>query len=177
VLDKLIDLLIACLELFRFWIVLDPYEQGVLLRLGRFVRVVDPGFHWILPFRIDHVVYECVVASTHSLGNESVVSTDGKSVGFHAVVTYQVRDIKKALLEIEDVNHAVRDACLGEIGRVLRESSWSEITDKDILDKLTAACRRRGFRYGIEIVSVQLASLSLVKNIRIMGDPSSRIGA
>jgi regulator of protease activity HflC (stomatin/prohibitin superfamily) len=168
VLDKLIDLLIACLELFRFWIVLDPYEQGVLLRLGRFIRVVEPGFHWVLPFRIDHVIYECVVASTHSLGNESVISTDGKSVGFAAVVTYQVRDIKKALLEIEDVNHAVRDACLGEIGRVLRESSWAEISDKDILDKLTAACRRRGFRYGIEIVCVQLASLALVKNIRLM---------
>jgi len=168
VLDKLVDLLISCLELLRFWIVLDPYEQGVLLRLGKFVRVLDPGFHFLWPLRIDHVLYECVAPSTHSLGDESVISTDGKSVGFHAIVTYQVRDIKKAMLDIEDVNHGVRDACLGEIGRVIRESSWAEITAPDILDKLTAACRRRGFKFGIEIMAVQLGSLALVKNIRLM---------
>lgn len=167
-LDKLVDLLISCVELLRFWIVLDPFEQGVLLRLGKFVRVIEPGFHWVFPFRIDHVLFECVVPSTHSLGDESVITLDGKSVGFHAIVTYQVRDIKKAMLEIEDVNHAVRDACLGEIGRVLRESTWAEVIDPSILDKCTTACRKRGFRYGIEIMSVQLGSLALVRNIRVM---------
>ncbi len=167
-LDKLIDFVIQFIELFKFWIVLHPYEAGVLMRLGKFRKVVECGFHWMLPFGIDHAITEHVVPTTHSLGDESTISKDGKSIGFHAVVTYKVRDIQKALLEVEDVDHAVRDACSGEIGRVLRESTWEEMLREDILDKLTAACRKRGFKYGIEIMSVQLAGIALVRSIRLM---------
>jgi regulator of protease activity HflC (stomatin/prohibitin superfamily) len=166
--DRLVQLLIEFARLFQCWIVLDPYEEGCLLRLGKFVRVLGPGFHWCWPFYVDVVHYQSVVPITHSLGNESITTKDGKGVGFHAVITYQINDIKKVLLEIADADHAVRDACSGEIGRVLREHTWCEIIGAEILDELRAACRKRGFKYGIEIMSVQLAGLALVKSIRLM---------
>jgi len=169
VFDRLVEFLIQSMELFRFWIVLDSFEQGVLLRLGKFVRVVEPGLHFMWPFRIDHVLYESVVPTTHSMGNESITTKDGKSVGFHAIITYKVHDIRKAMLEIAETDHAVRDACQGEVGRVLRDHDWCDIIGStEILDKLTAACRKRAFRYGIEVMSVQLAGLALVKTIRLM---------
>jgi regulator of protease activity HflC (stomatin/prohibitin superfamily) len=167
-LDKLIDLILEFIGLFKFWHVIDPYEQGIVLRLGKFQRILECGFHWVIPFGIDRVAAEHTVPSTHALGDASITTVDGKSVGFHAVVTYKVRDIVKALLEVEDVNHAVRDACSGEIGRVLRESTWSQILEPAILDQLTAACRKRGFRYGIEILSVQLSQLILCRTMRLM---------
>jgi regulator of protease activity HflC (stomatin/prohibitin superfamily) len=169
-LDRLLDFIIQFIELFKFWIVIEPFEQGVQTRLGKFVKVMEPGFHWMLPFHVDVATTEHTVPTTHSLGNESVTTADGKSVGFHAIVTYKVRDIVKAALEVEDVNHAVRDACAGEIGRVLRESTWQEVLSPDILDRLTSVCRRRGFRYGIEILSVQLAGLTLCKTLRLMSN-------
>jgi regulator of protease activity HflC (stomatin/prohibitin superfamily) len=168
-LDRLIDFLISCIELFKFWHVLDPYEEGVQLRLGKFRRILASGsIYFILPFGIDRCLAANVVPTTHTLGDESITTTDGKSVGFHAVVTYQVRNIKKALLDVEDVYHAVLDASSGEIGRVLRESTWAEIMAPEMLEKLTAACRARGFRFGIEIMSVQLAGVALVRSIRLM---------
>lgn len=166
--DRLIDLLVQFIELFKFWHVVDPYESALVLRLGRLNRQLECGFHWIIPFGVERVFDEHTVPTTHSLGNESITTKDGVSIGFHAVVTYKVRDIKKLLLEVEDGNHAVRDACCGEIGRVLRESTWGEIREADILDKLTAAARKRGFRYGIEIMDVQLAGLAICKSLRLM---------
>ncbi len=167
--DKLVDLIIQFAELFRFWYVLQPYEQGVLVRLGKFVRVMDPGFHWVCPFSVDVVHYENVVPTTHSLGDEATVTKDGRTAAFHAVVTYQVRDIRKAMLDVVDTDHAVRDACAGEIGKLMRERTWEELQHSEaLLDDLTAVCRKRGFRYGIEIMSIQLASLALAKNIRLM---------
>lgn len=167
--DRLIDFVIQFANLFCFWVVLDPYEQGVLLRLGKFVKIVEPGLTWRWPFHVDSVLHLSVVPTTHSLGNESVTTRDGKGVGYHAVVTYRIRDVQKAVLDISDVDHAVRDACAGEIGRVLRDHDWCDIIGSaTILDELTAACRKRGFRYGIEIMSVQLAGLALVKSIRLM---------
>jgi regulator of protease activity HflC (stomatin/prohibitin superfamily) len=167
-LDRLIEFLLECIGLFQFWIVLDPYEEGVLLRLGKFKRCLGPGFHWRIPFYVDQILFLHTVPQTHSLGDESVITSDGRAVAFHAIVTFRVKDIQKAVLEVADVDHAVRDACAGEVGRVMRESSWTDIIGNDILDKLTAACRKRGWRWGIEIMSVQLAGLALVKNIRLI---------
>jgi regulator of protease activity HflC (stomatin/prohibitin superfamily) len=167
-LDKLIDFVIQFIELFKFWIVIEPFEAGVLLHLGKFRRILECGFHFMWPFGIDKVLTEHIVPTTHSLGDESTISKDGKSIGFHAVVTYKVRDIQKALLDVEDVQHAIRDACCGEIGRVMRDSTWIEMLGEDILEKLTAACRKRGFRYGIEVMSVQLAGIATCRSIRLM---------
>lgn len=167
-LDKLIELIIQFIELFRFWIVLQPYEEAVQVRLGHFLRVLGPGFHWKLPFGVDYIISEHVVPTTHSLGDESVTSQDGKSVGFHAVVTYRISNIQKATLEVSDSDHAVRDSTCGEIGRVMRESTWEQMLQADLPERLTSACRKRGWKYGIEILGVQLAGLALVRSIRLM---------
>jgi len=166
--DRLVDILVQFIDLFKFWIILEPYEAGVQTRLGIFVRVLDPGLHWLYPFRIDHVMFESVVPTTHSLGNESITTKDGKSLGFHSVVTYRVRDIQKAMLEVADTDHALRDSCAGEIGRILREHTMDEIMSGVATDNVTAACRKRGWRFGIEVMSVQFAGLCVVKNIRLM---------
>lgn len=167
-LDKLVEVVLQFIGLFKFWVVIHPFEAGVILRLGKLSRVIECGYHWMIPFGIDHALTEHIVPTTHSLGDESAISKDGKSVGFHAVVTYKVRDIQKALLEVEDVDHAIRDACSGEIGRVLRAATWEEMQSEAILDKLREGCRKRGFRYGIEIISVQLAGLAPCRTIRLM---------
>lgn len=168
--DRLVEFLIQSMELFRFWVVLDAFEQGVLLRLGKFVRVIEPGLHLIWPFRIDHVMFESIVPTTHSLGNESITTKDGKAASFHAVVTFQISDIAKALLSVHDTDHALVDACRGEIARTLMAHTWDEIIQDGIYDDLTKACRKRGWKWGIEVISVQLASLSLAKNIRLISN-------
>lgn len=167
--DHLIGIIVEFAALFKFWIILEPFEEGVQTRLGKTRKVVGPGLHWLAPFRIDHVFAESVVPRTHDLGNESVTTKDGKSAGFRAIVTFRIKDIEKAIMSVHEVEHAVSDACSGEIGHVLRENSWDDILHgEDITDKLTAACRKRGHRWGIEVLGVQLASLSLVKTIRLM---------
>lgn len=168
--DRLVDFAVQFASLFRFWVILDPYEKGVLVRLGQFVRVVEPGLTWRWPFNVDVVHFESVVPTTHSLGNESITTRDGKAVSFHAVVTFQISDIQKALLSVHDTDHALVDACRGEIARTLMAHTWDEVIQDGIYDDLTKACRKRGWKWGIEVMSVQLASLSLAKNIRLISN-------
>jgi regulator of protease activity HflC (stomatin/prohibitin superfamily) len=167
--DRIIDFFFQFASLFQFWVILEPYDEGVRLRLGKqHGGPLRCGLHWKIPFKVDQILTLQVVPSTHSLGDESVMTKDGKSITFHAIITFQISDIEKALLKVHDVDHAVRDSCSGEVGRVLRESTWDEILKDDILDKLTAACRKKGWRWGLEIMSVQLAGLSIARNIRLM---------
>lgn len=169
-LDRLIDLIIEFLHLFKFWQVVDPYEEALVLRLGRLNRHITCGWHAIIPFGVERVMDEHVVPAVRVMENESATTKDGKSIAFRAVATYRVRDIEKVLLEVEDGNHAVVDACVGEVARVLRESTWAEINEPEFLDKVTAAARKRAFRFGVEIMGIQFATLTLCRSIRLMGD-------
>lgn len=166
-LDKLWELLSASLSAMAFWTVIDPYERGLLLRLGLFRRVLEPGFHLRLPLHIDRVISENIVPRTERLSGLATTTKDGKSIGFDAVVTYRISDIEKALLEVNDLKDAIADSCAGTIGSALSNVTWEDILHGDAVDALTASCRKRGWRWGVEIQSVQLTGVALVKNLRL----------
>jgi regulator of protease activity HflC (stomatin/prohibitin superfamily) len=63
-LDRLVDLFIACAKWFQFCIIIRDYEAGVCLRWGRFHRNLAPGFHWLWPAHIEEVAICNVVLET-----------------------------------------------------------------------------------------------------------------
>ncbi len=167
-LDRLLDFLLSSMKAMAPFVIIQHYERAVLLRFGLFRRVLEPGFHWRLPFRIDEASYENVKPRTTHISGLSTTTKDGKSVGFDAIVTWSIVDIEKALLEVNDIQDAITDACAGEIGTRMTEETWDAICSGAAWDKLTTACRRRGKKWGINIEEVQLAGVSLVKNIRLL---------
>jgi regulator of protease activity HflC (stomatin/prohibitin superfamily) len=167
--DKLVEIVIQFAELFKFWVVMNPYEAGVKLRLGKYVNNLDPGFNWMIPFGIDQYEHEHIVPRTHSLPAQSVTLADGKQVGFEAVITYKVRDIEVALLQVENSDHAIQDSCAGQIAHTIMQCTWSELVEsEDWNDRVLKACRQRGFKFGLEITNVQFSTLALMKNLRLL---------
>lgn len=166
-LDKLVDFIIQSLRAFQCGVVVHQYEGAVLLRLGVFKRELKPGFHWLLPFFIDFTLHEYVVPRTERISGLSTTTRDGKSVGFDAVVTYRISDIVKATLEVHDLKDAIADSCAGIIGTQLSESSWEDIRNGTAVEALTSACRKRGWKWGVEIQGVQLTGVAIVKNLRV----------
>lgn len=152
------------------WVVLQPFEAGVLCRLGKYQRDLEPGFHWLWPFHIDQVWHEHTTPRTEHLTGLATTTKDGKSIGFDAVVTWKIKDIRKALLEVTDLKDALADTCAGQIGTELAESDWASIRDGKTVEELTKACRARGWRWGVEILNVQLSGIAVVKNFRVTGN-------
>jgi regulator of protease activity HflC (stomatin/prohibitin superfamily) len=151
------------------WVVIHPYQRGVLLRLGTFVKVLEPGFHWILPLGIDEAPGLNVMLKTHRIPGLATTTKDGRQVGFDAVVSYRITDVQKALLEVDDVQDAIIDTCAGIVGTTLADNTWEELLHGAAIEGLTKACRQRGWRYGVEILGVQLTGLALVRTIRLSG--------
>lgn len=169
-LEKLFELVQSAWQALLPFVVIAHYQEAVLLRLGIYKRNLGPGFHWIIPLHFDSVLHEDVKPRTERLPGLSTTTSDGKSIGFDAVITYFISDIKKAILEVHDLQDAVSDTCAGVIGMELANAEWSQIWHGEVVENLTAVCRKRGRKYGIEIQSVQLMGVALVKNIRISGN-------
>lgn len=168
--ERLIDLLVSIFDKLIPFAVMEPYQAGVICRFGKFVRVMEPGtFNWIWPFGIDAVAHDNIAMRAVNLGDSSTTTKDEVQIAFNPIITFAISDIKKALLDIEDVADSIRDACLGTIGVTLSSQTWENLQDGEkVSEMLTAVCRKRGWKWGVEILSVQLATLAKCRTVRLM---------
>lgn len=168
--DRLFDFLYAFVEVFSFTTIVDEYEQAVLLRLGRFKKVLKPGLHFIYPLRIDTVYKENVVQETQSVGSQSLTSLDGKSVLISAVLTYKIRDIRKYMLEVEDAAGVLEDSTYAVVADAIEEATWDQIRQPGFSAAVHKDIRTKAFRWGIEVISLQFSDKSLSKTLRLIKD-------
>ena len=125
--DRIFEIIQWLFEFLVPFVILFPFERGLLIRLGKFKRELDPGFHWCAPFHIDTVLHDHVTPRVDHLIGLATTTKDDKSVGFDAVVTWRISDIKRALLEVTDLKDAIADICAGQIGTTLADTTWDSI--------------------------------------------------
>ena len=107
--DKLIDVLIQFIGYFQFWRVIPVNKRGVLIRLGKNPRVLEPGWHWVFPFEIDHikaVIVEPEIVSTHSV---HLTTTDKVTCVAAPVLRYRIVDPIKWLYGVNDAPTNLHD--------------------------------------------------------------------
>ena len=165
--DRLIDLIVEFLEFFRFCTIVDAYQQAVVLRLGKYHKILEPGWHFLIPCYIDKALPATVVTNTTKLGSQSLTTKDDKSVVLAAVVTWEVRDIKKYLLSVEGDKEAMEDTAYGSIATYVLSHNWSELITQTAMDEITATVRKKAFKYGIEIQLVQFSDLVVTESYKV----------
>jgi regulator of protease activity HflC (stomatin/prohibitin superfamily) len=171
--EKLFEFIAQFSELFQMWAIIDPYEGGLVLRLGKFHRELKPGFNWLIPLKIERVISEHTVPRTSRIHSMSTDTKDGMTIGFEAVVTWKINNIQKSLLEVSSLKDAIADCCMGVIGTELTESNWDEIKGGKTIEALTNACRKNGWKWGVEIIRVQLTGVARARNLRLLQDQYS----
>jgi regulator of protease activity HflC (stomatin/prohibitin superfamily) len=168
--ERISELIAQFSGLFKFWEIIHPYEGGLVLRQGIYSRDLKPGYNWIIPFGFEHTITEHTVPRTSRIHSMSTTTADGKTIGFEAVITWKINDLHKSLLEVSSLKDAIADCCMGVIGTELAEQSWEEILHGRFIEQLGATCRKQGWKWGVEILRVQLTGVAAARNIRLLQD-------
>ena len=155
-------------ELLKFWSIVDQYEEGVLLRLGRYKRSLTPGLVWHLPLYLDRVLTDNVVPTTLNLDEQILTSLGGQTLVISIMIRWRIHDIRKILLEVEDAEEVLADCSMGELARSVQNSESREIMSADWIDTLYRRIRRRGWAWGIEVQEVQVTDLAPAKVLRVV---------
>jgi regulator of protease activity HflC (stomatin/prohibitin superfamily) len=98
----LIILFIIVVIFFMSIRIVQQYQQAVILRLGRYIRSLEPSFHLVIPL-IDSVGN---IDMRVRVENQDIITKDSVPVTLNAVVYYQVVNAQKALLDVEDYRKA-----------------------------------------------------------------------
>lgn len=165
--EKLFELILQFLDGFQFATIIDAYEEAVVLRFGKFSRTLGPGFHWVWPLWIEKVLNENVVVHTTRGNNQILTTLDGKAIIISGTIRWSINDIKKSLLGVGDLYDAWRDITFAQISRLVQDTSWEDIRKAEFNDKLTTACRKIGWRYGVEVEAVQVTDLALTRSFTL----------
>ncbi len=166
-LDRLIDLLISLWDALIPWDVVDEYERGVVLRLGKFHAELGPGFHWVYPFGIDRVLKDWAVTRTSKLPPQSLTTKDGYSIVIGVVTVYRVSSMRKFQTRVEGADQAIADSTLGVVSDVVHTLSWDELRRaKGLTDRIRESVAERALKFGIKIEDVLVSDLVLAPSHR-----------
>lgn len=149
--------------------IMDPFEAGVIVRLGIFSRYTRPGLNWRIPF-IEVCHYDNVVPRTTDLSPQSLITKDSVGVTLRAITTWRIADVKKALLEVDGIDDVIKDTYYAVIGDTVAKMSFSDLNERSFLTKLRNECQKRAESYGVEVIRVALGELSACRTIRLIQD-------
>ena len=78
--------------MFTLLYTVQPWEQGIRVRLGKHTILQGPGIHFKLPF-IDIIYIQNTRVRMMNTHNQTISTTDGKSLSLAGSVRYKIKDI------------------------------------------------------------------------------------
>lgn len=79
---------VGLIVLWGSWTIVNPQQEGIIVRLGSIKRNVDSGFNFKMPL-VESIVKMDI--STNAIkGNELAYTKDGQTLDFEATVTYSI---------------------------------------------------------------------------------------
>lgn len=167
--DKLIDVLIEWWNHILPFIIIRDYEEAVLLRFGRFNKVMLPGIHFKIPF-FDEVIDQHVVVTTLSLDAQSLYTQDRQNIVVKGIIKYKISDVKTFLLEVYDAQDALSDMSQSIIKNVIMSMTLEECIDPEMDNTLTKKVRVEARKWGVEVQQVTLTDIAPIRSFRFIND-------
>jgi len=142
--------------------VVNQYEKGVVLTLGKYSATYDPGLRWICPV-IQSMIKVDMRITTIDVPRQEAITKDNVPVGVNAVVYFKVEKAEDAVLKIQSYPYAVSQYSIAALRDIIggveldtllaeRERIASEI--KKIVDTETTA-------WGIDIIAIKIQDIEI----------------
>lgn len=147
--------------------VVNQYERGVVLRLGKFSRMLEPGLRLIIPY-IDQLRKVDIRTAPMDIPKQEVITKDNVTVNVDAVVFSRVVDAKKAVLEINDYRYATASFAQTALRDVTGNFDLDELLSKrdEISTQIKEIVDAQSDKWGIDIESVKLQNIELPADMK-----------
>lgn len=153
-------------EILPFTIV-NQWEQGVYLRVGKFRKIVKPGIEFKIPF-FDKIWVHEVITQTIQLHPQTLTTADEKGVVLKSIIRYHINDVQKFLLNVIHASDVLVDTTQGVIRDIVEVTEWNDLVD--VNEIITNKVSELVTDWGITIEKITLTDLGIVKTYRIMSD-------
>ena len=147
--------------------IISQSDIYIVERLGKFHKVLDGGFHIIIPL-VDQIRAQITVREQLvDISKQQVITKDNVNISVDGIVFLKVVDGKMALYNVDSYKRAIANLAMttlrGEIGAMNLDDTLSS------RDRLNSALQRAlgdaADNWGVKIMRVELSELSVPHGI------------
>ncbi len=165
--ERLIDFLIDVWEQLLPLDVINEYESGVIVRLGKFNRYACTGLCWKIPF-FEQVLSVNSVVTTMQLSSQSLHTQDDVAIVLTAIVKYKIKDVKPILLDVCESRDVLNDVALGAIKYVITTHNYTDIKNVEREREAARLVRKEVNKFGVTIDKITFSTIGRIKSLRII---------
>lgn len=146
---------------------INQYERGVKFLFGKYVGMMDPGWHIIFPV-IESFQRVDIRTKAVAVPEQEAITKDNVSTKISAVIYYKVINASKAILDVENFYFAVDQLAQTTMRNVVGEVELNEL----LINRDTTAQRIRDIvesttkSWGLEVLSVELKDIILPESMK-----------
>ena len=146
---------------------INEYERGILFTFGKYSKVLNPGWHLVLPIV---QFYKKIDIRTKAVDvpEQDAITADNVSIRINAVIYYKIFDAGKAICEVENFYYAVGQLAQTTMRNIVgsvtldqllsdREKISTEICE--VIDKATDP-------WGVKVENVELKDIALPEEMK-----------
>jgi regulator of protease activity HflC (stomatin/prohibitin superfamily) len=146
--------------------IVRPYEQGIYMRLGRYVRILNQGFNYVTPL-INEVVKIDLRTQVLDVPRQEVITKDNSPTNVDAIIYTKVIDPVKAFFQVTNYRTATIYLAQTTLRSIIGDMELDEILSnrekinlhlRDVLDEATD-------KWGVKVEAVEIREV----------DPASRV--
>jgi regulator of protease activity HflC (stomatin/prohibitin superfamily) len=160
--------LIVIIVLVRAIRVIPQARVGVVERLGRFSRSLQPGLHVLAPFFDRVKVIVDVREQVVSFPPQPVITQDNVTIGIDTVIYSQVTDPVRSTYEVANLLVAMEQLTITTLRNVIGALSLEEaLTSRDKINtELRLVLDEATEKWGVRVNRVELKSIDPPKSIQ-----------
>ena len=146
-------------------VIIQEFERGVVLTLGRFTGIRKPGLRFVIPVlqkmeRLD--MRQKVV----DIQPQDIITKDNVLVKVNGVVYYRVQDPELAILRNEDYNASTKEMAQATLRASVGTHELDELSDPERLSvEIQRALEVKTEAWGIKVANVEIKEVDVDKQM------------
>lgn len=147
--------------------VINQYERGVVLTLGRFSGIRTPGLRIVVPI-FQRLIRVDVRSTPIDVPKQEVITKDNVTVGVDAVVYFRVIDAPKAVLETTNYIYATSQFAQAALRDVTGNVDMDDLLGKreEISQQIKEIVDRQTDQWGIDVEAVKIQNIELPTDMK-----------
>jgi len=140
----------------------SQFERGIIFRLGKFNRIAGPGWAIVVPFFEEEYKKVDVRVKMIDITSSDIFTADDLKISLEGTIYYQIVDPEKATLQIDNYGQGLSNLVQSAVRNAIASLTMRQVFGSldRLNDILADAIRHMTWKWGIDVPSVQLRSVS-----------------
>ena len=163
-----IILAVIVLVLIAFGVrIVSQYEKAVVFTLGKFSRILEPGFNVIVPF-IQRSTKVDIRERAVDVPSQDAITKDNISLNVNAVIYYKIDDVAKSIINVRSLEYAIMQFAMTTMRNSIGQFDLDELLSKreEAGKKIMEIVENKSQEWWVNILSVEIKDINLPDELK-----------